>query len=115
MHGSGWKSRTKGEDDERFGVRRKKNWWWKKREVDEWRELKKKKKKEGKKEDEVKLRLETAITGCDAVWQKYRHIWVVPFDTAVTALPMIVMTSSDIYASSYVIYADNATYAPSEE
>ena len=109
---AGWKSRTEGEDDERFGVRRKRNWWWKKREVDERRELKKKK---DKKEGEVKLRLETAITVCNAVWQKYRHIWVVPFVTAVTALPTIMMTSSEIYASGYVIYAANATYAPSEE
>ena len=42
--------------------------------------------KEDKKEGEVKLRLETAITGCDAVWQKYRHNWVVPFVTVVPAL-----------------------------
>ena len=71
--------------------------------------------KEDKKEGEVKLRLETAITGCDAVWQKYRHNWVVPFVTVVPALPTIMMTSSEIYASGYVIYTANATYAPSEE
>ena len=111
---AGWKSRTKGEDDERFGARRKRNRWWKKREVDEWREVEEEE-EEDKKEGEVKLRLETAITGCDAGGQKYRHIWVVPFVTAVTALRTIMMTSSEIYVSGYVIYAANATYALSEE
>lgn len=34
---AGWKSKARGEDDERFGLRRKRNWWWKRREADERR------------------------------------------------------------------------------
>ena len=106
----------RGEDDERFGMGRKRNWWWKRREADEWRgeSVKKEARKRRREEDEVKLRSKTAITGCDVVRQKYRHIWAVLFVTAVMVLPTIMMTSSEIYASGYVIYTANASYALSK-
>lgn len=53
----------------------------------------------------------TAITDCDAVGQKYRHIWAVLSVTAVMVLPTIMMTSSGIYACDYIIHAGNANYA----
>ena len=72
--------------------------------------MKKKKKRGREEEDEVKL-TKTAITDCDAVGQKYRHIRAVLSVTAVMVLSTIMMTSSEIYAWGYVIYAGNATYA----